>query len=85
MIQNAKKEELEEAFLEFEPDGGTIDGTFGKKALRKILEKHGEKMEESEFEKLFAETDYDGDKRIGFEDFVRMMMSRGTDDKTNTS
>ena len=40
------------------------------------MAKHGEKMDDSEIDKLFKETDFDGDGRIGFEDFVRMMMSR---------
>ena len=40
------------------------------------MSKHGEKIDEVELDKLFKETDHDGDGRIGFEDFVRMMMSR---------
>ena len=72
MIQNAKKEELEEAYQEFEPD----DRGITKRQLKTTMAKHGEKMDDSEIDKLFKETDFDGDGRIGFEDFVRMMMSR---------
>ena len=72
MIQNAKKEELEEAYLEFEPDERGIT----KRQLKETMKKHQEKMEDSEIDKLFKECDYDNDGRIGFEDFVRMMMSR---------
>ena len=72
MIQNAKKEELEEAYQEFEPD----DKGITKRQLKETMKKHGEKMSDEEADKLFKETDFDGDGRIGFEDFVRMMMSR---------
>ena len=33
-------------------------------------------MPDEELRKLFKETDYDQDGKIGFDDFVRMMMSR---------
>ena len=72
MIQNAKKEELEEAYQEFEPD----DRGITKRQLKTTMAKHGEKLDDTEIDKLFKETDFDGDGRIGFEDFVRMMMSR---------
>ena len=72
MIQNAKKEELEEAYQEFEPDEKGIT----KRMLKMTMKKHGESLDDAEIEKLFKETDHDNDGRIGFEDFVRMMMSR---------
>ena len=72
MIQNAKKEELEEAYQEFNPDEKGIT----KRQLKETLREHNEKMSEEDIDKLFKETDFDGDGRIGFEDFVRMMMSR---------
>ena len=73
MLEGMMKEELIEAFNEFDPDESQ---RFGKKKLRETMAKYGEKLDDQELEKLFKETDYDGDGKIGFEDFVRMMMSR---------
>ena len=67
------KEELKEAFQEFNPDQ---NDKFGLKELQETLKRHGEKMPDEELRKLFKETDYDQDGKIGFDDFVRMMMSR---------
>ena len=51
--------------------------------LKMTMKKHGESLDDAEIEKLFKETDHDNDGRIGFEDFVRMMMSRWIQINTN--
>ena len=73
MLDGMMKEELIEAFNEFDPDE---TNRFSKKKMKEVMIAHGERMDEAEFDKLFKETDYDGDGKIGFEDFVKMMMSR---------
>jgi Ca2+-binding EF-hand superfamily protein len=74
MQQNQLDEELIEAFKCF----GAADDTdcFGIDELRSTLEKAGEKISEDDLKLLFDETDVDEDGKIGFRDFMLMMMAK---------
>ena len=69
---SGKREELEDAYHEFNPDERGIT----KEGLAEVMEEHGQKIEGEELDKLFKESDHDNDGRINFDDFVRSFMTR---------
>ena len=74
-INDNNTEELVEAFQTF----GPVDQRQGisRQQLRKTMEEFGEKFQDNhEFDALFEDCDRDGNGEIGFEDFLRVLMSK---------
>jgi len=66
------EEELVEAFRVF--DHGN-DGLVSAAELRYVMSNMGEKLTDEEIDEIVHEADGDGDGKINYEDFVRMMMA----------
>ena len=68
-------EELVEAFRTFGPQNERYG--INREQLRKTMEEYGEKIQDNnEFEQLFEDLDRDKNGEIGFEDFIKVMMSK---------
>ena len=63
--------ELIEAFKIFDKDG---NGFITSQELRHVMTHLGEKITEDEADVMIKEADLDGDSRINYEEFVKMMM-----------
>lgn len=63
--------ELIEAFKVFDKDG---NGFITSQELRHVMTNLGEKITEKEADEMIQEADLDGDGRIDYEEFVKMMM-----------
>merc|ERR1711887_153664 len=67
------EEELVEAFKVFDRDG---NGLISAAELRHVMTNLGEKLTDEEVDEMIREADVDGDGRINYEEFVRMMMAK---------
>ena len=63
--------ELIEAFKVFDKDG---NGFITSQELRHVMTNLGEKITEKEADEMIKEADLDGDGRIDYEEFVKMMI-----------
>ncbi|KAI9300521.1 calmodulin [Cunninghamella echinulata] len=68
-------EEIQEAFKVFDKDG---NGYISAAELRHVMTSLGERLTEEEVEEMIREADVDGDDRINYEEFVKMMVSKQT-------
>ena len=66
-----KEEELIEAFKLFDKDGS---GTISSKELREVITTLGERLSEEETDNLIKEADQNGDGKINYEEFVKMVV-----------
>ena len=73
MKDHDTEEELKEAFRVFNPDG---TGLISAAELRQVMVSLGEKYTDEEVDEMIREADLDGDERISYEEFVRMMMAK---------
>ena len=63
---------MQEAYKTFDAGGkGYID----IEDLTRVIASYNENLSEKELDQLFNETDTDGDGRIDFKDFIKMMMA----------
>ncbi|MDW4912539.1 EF-hand domain-containing protein [Streptomyces californicus] len=67
------EEELREAFRVIDKDG---DGVITVAELRHLMANLGEKLTEEEVDKMVREADAGGDGRIGYEEFVGVMLAK---------
>ena len=73
MKESEPEEELVEVFKIFDKDGnGVIDWT----DLQVIFKELGEKVTDEDMKEMIEEHDFDRDKGLNFEEFVRMMMAK---------
>jgi len=63
--------ELIEAFKVFDKDG---NGFITSQELRHVMTNLGEKITQEEADSMIKEADLDGDGRIDYEEFIKMMM-----------
>merc|ERR1711973_101182 len=61
---------IKEAFHNFDKNG---DGFMNKEELSCLLQRMGSEVSEEQLEKLFSEADINGDGRIDFEEFVKVL------------
>jgi len=66
-------EELIEAFKVFDRD---CSGFISAQNLRLVMTNLGEKLTDEEVDEMVCEADLDGDGRINYEEFVKMMMGK---------
>jgi len=74
-MKNPADEELElrESFKVFDKNG---DGYISAPELRHVMTTLGEKLTDEEVDEMIREADIDGDGKVNYEEFVKMMMSR---------
>ncbi|KAJ8558039.1 hypothetical protein K7X08_004805 [Anisodus acutangulus] len=76
------EEELKEAFKVFDKDqNGYISAT----ELRHVMINLGEKLTDEEVEQMIREADLDGDGQVNFDEFVKMMMNRLEEIRTQSA
>ncbi|ORX46319.1 calmodulin [Hesseltinella vesiculosa] len=63
-------QELRQAFQVFDKDGNNY---ISKDELRQVMDSVGEKLTQAQLEEMIQEADTDGDGRINYEEFVKMM------------
>jgi len=73
MKETDSEEEILEAFKVFDKDG---NGFISAAELRDIMTNLGEKLTDEEVDEMIREADVDGDGKINYEEFVKMMMSK---------
>ena len=80
MLRKAKdtdaQDEMVEAFRAFDTDGS---GFISREELKNVIENLGEDMTDEDVEQMITESDVDGDGRVKYEEFVRMMMSQNAE------
>jgi len=65
------EEEIKEAFKVFDKDN---NGFISAAELRHVMTSLGEKLTDEEVDEMIREADVDGDGRINYEEFVKMMV-----------
>ena len=70
---NDTEEELIEVFKIFDRDG---DGYINSHELRSVLSSLCEETNPEEIEEMIKEVDIDGDRKVDFQEFVKMMTSK---------
>ena len=70
IIDTDPEEELIEAFKTFDRDG---NGFISSTDLRQVLTNLDENLTDDEFNEMIREADLDGDGRINYKEFARMM------------
>lgn len=74
MPQNYDTEiELRQSFKVFDKDG---NGYISKSELKQVMTNLGQTLTDDEIEDMIKEADLDGDGRVNYEEFVRMMVSK---------
>ena len=68
-----REEVIRTAFRECDRDG---NGFISAAKLRRVMTNLGEKLTDEELDELIREADVNGDGRIGYEGFKKMMMSK---------
>lgn len=71
-LKPTSEDDLLSAFQKIDVNG---DGFITQKELAKVLTQRGDKMSEKEVEDMIAEADQDGDKKLNYKEFCRMVMS----------
>jgi Ca2+-binding EF-hand superfamily protein len=71
-MANNSPQEMHEAFKAFNRSGG---GFLNQADLRSVLDKMGESVTDEELTALIKEMDIDGDGKISFDEFQRMLVS----------
>jgi len=66
-------DEIREAFFVFDKDG---DGYISSSELRQVMLTLGEQLTDAEVDEMIREADTDGDGRVCYEEFVRMMTGK---------
>jgi calmodulin len=66
------EEEIREAFKVFDKNG---DGYVEVAELRQVVQGLGEPLSEADLQEMIKEADADGDGRISYQEFVRLMAS----------
>ncbi|KAJ9682352.1 hypothetical protein PVL29_018299 [Vitis rotundifolia] len=72
MKESEAEEELKEAFKVFDKDQ---DGYISANELRNVMFNLGEALTDEEAEQMIREADFDGDGKVNYEEFVRMMLA----------
>ncbi|KAJ9682349.1 hypothetical protein PVL29_018299 [Vitis rotundifolia] len=70
--ESEAEEELKEAFKVFDKDQ---DGYISANELRNVMFNLGEALTDEEAEQMIREADFDGDGKVNYEEFVRMMLA----------
>ena len=70
VVASAGKDELRDAFDLYDLDK---DGVISPKELHIVLNKLGEKCSLSDCQKMISNVDADGDGKVNFEEFKKMM------------
>ncbi|XP_021900998.1 calmodulin-7-like isoform X1 [Carica papaya] len=78
MKDTDSEEELKEAFRVFDKDQ---NGFISAAELRHVMTNLGEKLTDEEVDEMIREADVDGDGQINYEEFVKVMMANGVNDK----
>ncbi|KAK1939825.1 calmodulin [Babesia divergens] len=73
MKEGDTEEELVQAFKVFDRDG---NGFISAQELRHVMTNLGEKLTNEEVEEMLREADVDGDGKINYEEFVKLMLSK---------
>ncbi|KAM0037963.1 putative EF-hand domain-containing protein [Helianthus debilis subsp. tardiflorus] len=73
MKDNDSEEELKEAFKVFDKNQ---DGVISAAELRHVMTNLGEKLTDEEIDEMIREADVDGDGKINYEEFVKIMMAK---------
>ncbi|KAH7424218.1 hypothetical protein KP509_12G095500 [Ceratopteris richardii] len=73
MKETDSEEELQEAFKVFDRDH---DGFISAAELRYVMTNLGEKLTGDEIHEMIREADLDGDGKVSFQEFVRMVSSQ---------
>ncbi|SJK86197.1 calmodulin [Babesia microti strain RI] len=73
MKETDTEEELVQAFKVFDRDG---NGFISAAELRHVMTNLGEKLTDEEVDEMLKEADVDGDGRINYEEFVKLMVSQ---------
>lgn len=80
MKETDTEEELVQAFKVFDRDGNGNDlcdlGFISAAELRHVMTNLGEKLTDEEVDEMLKEADVDGDGRINYEEFVKLMVSQ---------
>ncbi|EAN33001.1 EF hand family protein [Theileria parva strain Muguga] len=67
------EEELIQAFKVFDRDG---NGFISAQELRHVMTNLGERLTDEEVDEMLREADVDGDGKINYEEFVKLMVSK---------
>ncbi|BAM40412.1 calmodulin [Theileria orientalis strain Shintoku] len=67
------EEELIQAFKVFDRDG---NGFISAQELRHVMTNLGERLTDDEVDEMLREADIDGDGKINYEEFVKLMVSK---------
>ena len=73
MKDSDSEEELKEAFRVFDKDQ---NGFISAAELRHVMANLGERLTDAEVDEMVREADVDGDGRINFDEFVKVMMAK---------
>ncbi|AFZ79692.1 calmodulin, putative [Theileria equi strain WA] len=73
MKEGDTEEELVQAFKVFDRDG---NGFISAQELRHVMTNLGEKLTNEEVDEMLREADVDGDGKINYEEFVKLMVSK---------
>ncbi|XP_062207196.1 calmodulin-2/4-like [Phragmites australis] len=79
MKDTDSEEELKEAFRVFDKDQ---NGFISAAELRHVMSNLGEKLTDEEVDEMVREADVDGDGRINYEEFVKVMMAKRRNTRT---
>ena len=69
-MDTESEEEIKEAFRVYDKDG---NGFISASELKYLMTKLEEKIKDKEIDKMIGDLDIDGDGRVSFEEFVKMM------------
>ena len=67
------EKEIRKAFTVFDKDG---NGYLCAAELRDVMTNLGENLNDEQIEEMIREADVDGDGRVNYQEFVRMMMKK---------
>lgn len=73
MNDKESEEEIIQAFQMFDKDN---NGYISAAELRHVMSTLGEKITESDVEEMIREADIDGDGKVNYQEFVKMMVSK---------